>query len=300
MNLLRTLAVTAFFSFSINLAPAAPLEPLADNLRVISYNTWYVFNHGKETEAGKTWLKTQKPDLVALQELTNIKPERLQALGESWHHQYSALLKSSGFSVGLTSRFPIETVEKGTENMHHGFLHARSGGIEIFVVHLSPFKWEVRQQEANILTSKIKPLLDAGKKVIMMGDFNALSPADAPILDQDQGTMESTKKGDAEHDHIQNLKNGKFEYGVMQTFFHAGLIDAAKGQLPPTPQERMSFPTGVLIDQKTVPQKGQRVDFILTGPKLHKLIKKMSIPRNGELNIISDHYPVVVDFAVRE
>ena len=180
--------------------------------------------------------------------------------------------------------------------MHHGFLHVRSGGIEIFVVHLSPFKWEVRQRESNILTGKIKPLIAVGKKVMVLGDFNALSPADARVCDGDKEALKAALESDAKHGHVQNLKAGHFEYGVMQSFFDAGLVDTAKGKLPLTAQERMSFPTGVFNDMKTAPQKGQRIDFILTGPQLHRAVKKMSIPRKGELNRISDHYPVIVDF----
>ncbi|MFT6863198.1 MAG: exodeoxyribonuclease-3 [Akkermansiaceae bacterium] len=76
-------------------------------LRVISYNTWYLFHKKKEMKAGQNWLKRQTLDIVALQELTRINPEALQSLAESWSHKHSSLLKSSGFSVGLTSRYPI-------------------------------------------------------------------------------------------------------------------------------------------------------------------------------------------------
>jgi exodeoxyribonuclease-3 len=273
-------------------------DPHPKTLRVISYNTWYVFNHKKEVAAGKKWMKEQTPDIVALQELTGIKPALLQSFAESWGHKHSSLLKSSGFSVGLTSRYPIETVEKGLKNMHHGFLHLRSGGVEIFVVHLSPFKWEVRQREANILTSKIKPLVEAGEKVMILGDFNALSPADASILDKDKEGLEKALASDAKHGHVRNLKDGKFEFGVMQSFFDAGLIDTAKGKLPRTPLERISCPTGVFEDKRTASKKGKRIDYILTGPQLHKMVTQTSIPRKDELNRISDHYPVVVDFNI--
>ncbi len=271
-------------------------DPHPKTLRAMSYNTWYVFNQKKEMAAGKEWVNEQTPDIVALQELTSIKPELLQSFAESWGHKHSSLLKSSGFSVGLTSRYPIETIEKGRKDMHHGFLHARTGGIEIFVVHLSPFKHTVRQREANILLTRIKPLLEAKKKVIVLGDFNALSPVDSSLLDKDKKALEGALASDAKHGHVQNLKDGKFEYGVMQTFFDGGLIDTAKGKLPLTLKDRISCPTGVFGNKPTPPKSGQRIDYILTGPQLHKLVTQMSIPRKDELNRISDHYPVIVDF----
>lgn len=299
MNKLLSLTLILTLTTPVSLlAEKQSKDPHPETLRVISYNTWYVFNHKKEIKAGKEWIKGQTPDIVALQELTSIKPELLQSFAESWNHQHSSLLKSSGFSVGLTSRYPIVTVEKGLKNMHHGFLHARSGGVEIFVVHLSPFKWEVRQREANILIDKIKPLIAAGKKVMVLGDFNALSPSDASIVDKDKKALDSALASDAKHGHVQNLKNGKFEYGVMQSFFDGGLIDTSKGKLPLTHLDRISCPTGVFDDKKSVSKKGTRIDYILTGPTLHKKVTAMSIPRKDALNRISDHYPVMVDFNI--
>ena len=294
-----TLITTALLSLTASVVLSATdntKDPHPKTLRVISYNTWYVFNHKKETKAGKEWVNEQTPDIVALQELTGIKPELLQSFAESWGHKHSSLLKSSGFSVGLTSRYPIETIEKGRKDMHHGFLHARTGGIDIFVVHLSPFKHTVRQREANILLTRIKPLLEAKKKVIVLGDFNALSPADSSFLDKDKKALESSLASDAKHGHVQNLKDGKFEYGVMQTFLNSGLIDTAKGKLPLTLLDRISCPTGVFDDKKSAAKKGKRIDYILTGPQLHKKVSAMSIPRKDALNRISDHYPVIVDF----
>ena len=290
------IALTGLLSIGILRGSPIPTDPHPKSLRVISWNTWYVFNEQNEVAAGKKWLKEQRPDMVALQELTDITPELLQSLADSWGHEHSSLLKPAGFSVGLTSRSPIETVEKGLENMHHGFLHVRSFGIEIFVVHLSPFKWEVRQQEATVLAGKIKPLLKNGAKVMVLGDFNAFSPADAGILDKDEEALEAALEQDAKHGHVQNLKDGKYDYDVIKIFFDAGLSDTARGKLPITPQERMTLPTGVFSGKKTAPRNGQRVDFILTGPKLHKMVERFSIPREGSLNRISDHFPVVVDF----
>lgn len=297
MNHLKTILLFLGAALSTSLSAfETPRDPHPDTLRVITYNTWYVFNHQKEIDAGKHWLKNQTPDIVALQELTNIKPALLQSFAESWDHPHSALLKSSGFSVGLTSRYPITTVEKGRENMHHGFLHARTATIDIFVVHLSPFKWKVRQREADILIRKIKPLLAAGKKVIVLGDFNALSPADAKILAQNNELLKKSQASDAKHAHVQNLRNNHFEFGVMKSFLDAGLSDTAQNNLPLTPSERTSCPTGVFTETKATPTNGQRIDYILTGPILSKKIARTTIPKNEATNRISDHYPVTTDF----
>lgn len=69
--------------------------------------------------------------LVGLQELCNYTPEKLQEDAEKWGHNYLILLKEQGYSVGLTSKFPIEVKEKIFDGMHHGALHCKTAGIDI-------------------------------------------------------------------------------------------------------------------------------------------------------------------------
>ena len=277
-------------------AVAVQADPHPDTLRVLSYNTWYVFNHKKEITAGKKWVNEQTPDIVALQELTSIKPELLQSFAESWSHPHSALLKSSGFSVGITSRWPIRVVEKQLQGMHHGYLHVTTAGIHVFAVHLSPFKYRKRMQEAQILLKKIKPLLRQNKRVIVLGDFNAVSSDDSKLLNSRPDLLKSMQASDKKHGHVENLRNGKLDFQVMDTFFKAGLVDSSAKFLDRTHAARMSIPSGVFTDKKTAPNKGQRIDFILTDLQLSKAVQSSTIVTSGVVNKISDHYPVISNF----
>jgi hypothetical protein len=47
-------------------SPESPPETAERRLRVLVYNVYYVFDHGKEVEAGSAWIREQAPDLVAL------------------------------------------------------------------------------------------------------------------------------------------------------------------------------------------------------------------------------------------
>lgn len=272
-------------------------DPHPDTLRVMSYNTWYVFAEGKEQPAGKEFVKSYTPDVVALQELTNIKAEKLQEFATAWNHQHSSLLKTKGFSVGMTSRWPIEVIEKRLKEMHHGYLHAKSHGIHYFLVHLSPFKWEVRQRESGIISAKVKALLAKKERVIVLGDFNAVSATDKKWLDADKELVRKMEGSDAKHGHVQNLKEGKLDYSVMESFFNSGLVDTAKNHVPAGAAHRMSFPTGIFTDKKTPPGKGKRIDYILSTDDLYQNVKSCVIVREGVVNKISDHYPVITDFA---
>ena len=280
-------------------------DPHPDTLRVMSYNTWYVFGaRNKYVEADQRpdpakWVKSQAPDVVALQELTNIEPERLKEFAAAWGHQYSSLLKTSGFSVGLTSRWPIETIEKGLKGMHHGFLHAKTNGVHYFLVHLSPFKWAVRQREAKLLMRQINPLLKKGKEVIVLGDFNAVSKEDEKWIESAENVerLQSNKESDVKHGHVQNLKNGKWDYGTMDIFFNGGLKDSATGKLAESFEARLSIPTGIWNKNTNyaVPTIGHRIDFILASQSLQKKVKTCKIITEGDVNRISDHYPVITE-----
>ena len=273
------------------------LETVERRLRVLAYNVYYVFDHGNEVEAGSNWIREQAPDLVALQELTNIPESRLKELAAGWGHEHSALLKTSGFSVGLTSHHEIVVVERLREGLHHGSLHALVDGVHVFVVHLSPFKWEVRRDEATRLLGRIAPLLEAGAEVLVLGDFNALSSDDRALLEAQPGVLEKALASDEKHDHVTNLRDGALDFTVMQAFFDAGLCDAALPFLEATGDTRWTFTTGIWTEEKSSPPEGgTRIDFVLADPVLARTATGARIVREGIVNRTSDHYPVIVDF----
>ena len=270
------------------------------SLDVLCYNTYYVFDHRKEVAAATAWIAAQAPDVVALQELTNASDEELAGLAAGWGHPHSALLKTSGFSVGITASSPVEVVERRVEGMHHGYLHARVDGMHVFVVHLSPFRWEVRRTEATILLERIQPLLDAGEDVLVLGDFNALSPADRAEMDRQPERLEQARASDAQHDHVENLREGSFDYSVLERFFAARLTDVAIPFLVADAAPRWTFTTGIWEEPKdTAPEAGSRIDHVLASPRLAERAVSARVVRQGVVNRTSDHYPVLVQF-VRE
>lgn len=128
-------------------------------LKVITYNIWNGFDFGKDENRREKlveWVKSQNPEILGLQELCNYSPDKLQEDAEKWGHNYSILLKEQGYSVGLTSKFPIELKEKIMDGMHHGALHCKTAGIDVFVIHFSPSSYKKRQEEAKIILTSPK------------------------------------------------------------------------------------------------------------------------------------------------
>jgi len=252
------------------------LTAAAENFTVVSYNIWNGFNKGSAVQPGIAWIKAQDAHVVALQELVGIDATGLAKFAEAWNHPHSAILKERGYPVGITSRTPIEVVERRMEGMHHGFLHARTAGYDIFVLHLAPGddRLEVRKREVNILTEILTPLVQSGTPLIALGDFNDVSPLD--ISDKDR------------------------DVSVIQGFLTMGLVDTvhhfakSNGRSP-----RGTYPTRTFtpdVTQQEHEAKIRRIDYIFVTEELNKSVEFVESPRHPDLDIVSDHYPVVLRF----
>lgn len=271
----------------------------APTLRVLTYNIWNGFDWGKDTARHQQfldWTAFQKPDILALQELCGYTQEKLAKDAKSWSHDYAIILKEEGYPVGLTSRWPIQLINKQREGMWHGMLHARVAGIDVFVVHLSPADWKTRKKEAQIISQQIDSL--ANDKYLVLGDFNALSPMDEDINQKKKSLLARYKIGDAKNQKHQNLRHDYWDYTVMSTFFAAGLLDMSMPFLQPA--ERFSFPTPALANiwqtESEIQRNRQRIDYILASPNLAKQCVYSRILNGPETGELSDHYPVMADF----
>lgn len=274
-----------------------------ETLKVISYNIWNGFDWGKDIERQEkliSWVNAQKPDVVALQELCAYTDEKLQQDAKGWGHDYSLLLKTSGYSVGITSNQPIELVEKIRKGMHHGALHCSIAGIEYLVVHLSPGSYLKRRSEAKILLNKLEKIQKENPNYVVLGDYNAITPIDADLYDAEGYFLNRLRKSNKDKPLKGNLLNGNLEYGVMSAFLSFPLIDVCQSYTNGM-EERGSFPGRVLgpINKESTAQlvsRLQRIDYILTSPLLSTKSINASIA-NGEENwYLSDHYPVIAEF----
>ncbi len=255
-------------------------------LRVISYNILEGFR-GKSSgryPAGEkrrqlvsAWLSRQKVDVIAFQELNGYSEQRLQREAAAWGHSHAATLKEDGYIVGLTSKYPIDVVERRMTGMHHGMLHCRTAGVDCFVVHLSPFNFRHRQREVQLIAQRVKRALDVKRPVLVLGDFNSLSPADRTNYDNNQALLQRLREYDAKHDHVENLNQGKIDYSVMTTLLDLGLVDLYdrhRGDDAPTMR---------------------RIDFILASVDLAQRSTSAEWFVTKEHESMSDHFPVSAD-----
>ena len=100
---------------------------------------------------------------------------------------YSHILKSdkNPYSIGIVSVLPFVVIKTyGHPNLLRGLLHVYFEYLDLHVIilHLTPRKSLERSKEAEFVKSIVKPLTDDGKRVVVMGDFNTLSPGDHDVL----------------------------------------------------------------------------------------------------------------------
>ena len=273
-----------------------------NSFTAISYNIWNGYDFGKD-EIRRTkvnqWIKSQKPDLVALQELVKYSPEKLAEDAKSWGHEHSVLLKKDGYSVGLTSNQPIELVSKIRDNMHHGALHCRTNGIDVLVIHFSPFSHNKRREEADIILNTISEIDKTNDQFIVLGDFNALSPMDDHLY-RDQVLLNRMRENDKNKKNDGNLLDGEFEYATISAFMSYPMIDVV-GRFTNDLNDRGSFPGWVLGDgsatsNQKLKARLQRIDFIFASTEMAKNCTEAKVMNNEETHFLSDHYPVKAVF----
>lgn len=254
-------------------APASS-SPAA-RLKVVSWNVLYGFNRSRSTEAAAQWLQEEAPDVVALQELNGVTEEGLQKIARGFGHAHAVIQKEQGFAMGLTSNAPIEVLERRVEGFHHGYLHCKTHGVHFFVVHF----WPGKEHEVEVVLAKARTLTDAFAHVVLLGDFNAHSARDAG--------------------HIEG-KGFEPRFNVLKTIEAAGFVDVVHRFAP---HAAYSFPSPITIpewskDLDELVLKRQRIDFILPSAFLAAGARAASIEHSDVLDGISDHYPVIAEFAL--
>lgn len=281
-------------------ADASGQKAETTTVKVMTYNIWNGFDWGKDTERKEKmieWIKSQKPDVLALEELCLYNEQQLKEDALKWGHQYVQLLKTDGYPTALTSNKPIQLKERVVKSFWHGLLHCECYGIDFFVVHLSPSDCNFRLNEARLITDKVRGL--ESDSYVILGDFNAHSPFDASWMEnktelRDKGRNDKNKK-------YSNLRLGEFDYLVISEFLACPAVDVCMGKIDL--QQSYTFPTLALIGKynstpETNKQDRVRIDYILASPQLAKTCKKVEVFNGDGTHYLSDHYPVMAEFEV--
>lgn len=265
-----------------------------NDLRLITHNVWYGFT--KVPERKKQWLewmRNRQPDVVALQELNEYTPEKLADDAEQWNHPHSVLLKTEGFPTGITSSYPINNVQRQMKGFHHGLLRVQIKGIYFYVIHLHPSDWQARFREAGLILEDIEKL-PSDARVVLAGDFNALSSMDSMYYARtDLESFFRRRDRDADlNEH--NLNRNRLDYTVIQRILDTGLSDLSYRFRPDDYTFTGSFPTSVEKEGNHGDQR--RLDYIFVTENLVEKTANAAVVSNDTTRFLSDHLPVIADF----
>ena len=259
--------------FTVNTSQADELQ----SVKVINWNVLYGFNHGQSRTEGSRWISDQEPDIVALQELNGITEKDLLEQAKKWGHAHAVTHKENGFPVGLTSRWPIQVLERKSKGFHHGYLHCKTRDIHFFVVHFWPGKYH----EMDSILERVRPLLSENKSVVILGDFNGCSRKDETYL------VENATQRERDYIYVDKLEAEHF-------------VDLVSKH---DPNAKVSCPSPITIprwssDLEDLRTKRYRIDFIFADESFAKRSKSGTILLDQEVEKVSDHYPVMVEFLV--
>lgn len=260
-------------------------------IRVLTYNVWYGFT--KEKARKTDWLsyvKSLNTDIVALQELNTYTKERLAEDARALGHPYSVLLKESGFSTGITSRFPINDIKKVFSGYHHGMLSCKTGGMYVYVVHLHPGHWEIRHREIDILLKEVRRHKPKDS-VLLVGDFNTFSHRDQNYYDKETDLIPFFKSLDERWKSNRNLRDEKLDFSHIERIEEANFVDlvAMKRKV-----FLGTFPTKLRLAEDNGPSR--RLDYFFANETLSERCIKAEYLVNSLTDILSDHYPAIAEF----
>jgi len=288
---IRLLSVTVLAFFCATQVNSAD-EKSESGFRLITYNVWYGFTKVPDRKpAYLNWMKEQAPDVVSLQELNGYTEEKLAKDAKAWGHNHSVLLKTKGFPTGLTSREPIEDIQRSFEGFHHGLLRVKIRGIYFYVIHLHPSNWQTRIRETHLILKDIATL-PKGSPLILAGDFNTFSRADSKYYPH--GKLEPFFSKRDEKYGEKNLRNAKLDFSVIDQFLKSGLTDLEDSKRGADFVFTGSFPTKI---EKTGDHGSQRrLDYVFATGELAGRVTRAHTVASKKTWILSDHLPVIVDF----
>lgn len=264
------------------------------NLRILTYNVWYGFTKVPERKTlWISWMKEQKPDIVFLQELNEYTADKLEQDAANWGHVYSVLLKPGGFPTGMTSRYPIQDVQRITEGFHHGLIRAKVNGIYFYTIHLHPSNWVFRNKEIDLILSDMQGL-PSQSDIILAGDFNTFSAYDSSFYSHKLLEPFFSQRDQEYEEH--NLNNGQLDYTALSKLIDYGFTDTEHLMRKDEYIFTGSFPA--LVEKPGDHGSSRRLDYVFASTGLVPYVQRAAIIANDTTQFLSDHLPVIVDFSM--
>lgn len=251
-------------------------------MRIGSYNL-YEGAQNTHNEL-KDYANQQKFDVLCIQEANDWNvgtPSQLATFSADLGFKSQVYGDSNTrFKLATLSRQAVLSEKTYTEGFWHSAVHIvvnyGDDRLNVWNIHLDPKDEDRRLAEAKHLMS----LIDPSEHTIVTGDFNSLSLADQY---PDELIAQLTAQG------IAKFGTDGLRFDVTDYFAQSGFVDAAAS----IGVADMTVPTPANQDFNHAAE--MRLDYAFVSVGLSKAIKSFDIPKNALTDVISDHYPIVIE-----
>ncbi len=212
--------------------------------------------------------------------------KRLEEFAGKMGFPYAVMHKEEGYPLGLISKYPISNVRKVTEGMRHGILYGKILDYHFVVTHLVSYTYQQRIKEIDNVLLKFVDSLPKDEKIIMMGDFNNMSPEDKQFYDNNPNKIQLLVNSERNNPGNSSLNAGKIDYTVIHKVLNAGFYDTYKifnkhyDKSAPTKMKNHNNYT--------------RIDYIWVNKYAKPDCLDMFIVKDDFTDYMSDHYPTML------
>lgn len=253
-------------------------------MKIIQYNILDGCKEEKQYLQLKNWVNKQNADIISFNELNQWDSlefhEEMNQLGFKSTHLLK--MESSPYYMGIASRLPMNVIrEMESDPIYHGLLHVQIKDVHFLIVHLTPFESTSREAETKNIVEYVKNIQEP---IVVMGDFNTLSPLDSEHY-REQSTYDRLVQSEILT--RQHTLQGEINYRPMQILLESGFTDICCSD-----KFKHTFPSQINNPDKNTAHL--RIDYALVNHVLtSKYVTECRISHDSELELISDHYPII-------
>lgn len=306
-----------------------------ESIKVVTYNLFYGLtlspsksgDNIPQEEKFINWALKENPDIIAYQELGSTydsELELLQLASKINHNHAYVWDRGSKQSIGISSKWEMELVDGDNTYEGHAVYKIKNEPFYFIITHLSSSSINKRKNETDLILSKYQNYVNNNNHVIILGDFNSNTENDAVYLDNNisERLKERFDKGNKFNSELNcttntDISTCDWDYSVMPKYFSSDLDlidlinDYANIEGYKANKIWGTFPSKAAAAVATKSQRSRhlsRIDYVLCNQALSIYTKDARIVHGYtnsnnefiEMDEISDHYPILIQFTTKE
>ncbi|KNC48960.1 beta-hexosaminidase [Thecamonas trahens ATCC 50062] len=250
---------------------------------------------GDELQHLETWVRNHELDVLGLCELNQWEASMGTRAAEMGFPFYHIMPIPSGYHLGIMATRPISVVaelRQPGKPFQRGALHVRIEGIHYVVVHLHAHDAGARLAEVEALTTHLAATLADTAPLVVMGDFNTLSPDDDDGCEYSSSLVSTILSHNWTRLRLKYLNpDHTVAYAPYNKLAQFGLRDLVVHHSACEYTEPTAFGIDQIPPADTTLAPQMRVDYVVA--RGLDSSAACTIVRTNVTNALSDHFPTV-------